>query len=304
MTFGGAGSNSLSETWFYGLGSEYRTFGAGCQSAPQGCKPCISTNWTNTLAGSTTQEKRIAIFELSRDVINICGATLYCSARNGTEEVTVSIYDDDRSGPGKVLRSTKIRVGPTAAVHTAKFPVLRLEASTAYYIAFDNADKLKLPISKTGSKVLHYEASASTWTFQFEHPWQYQVLCDSGLRIPRLSSTERPTIDSTFHVALENAPNNRPSILFVGFSDTAWGSIKLPLELKPFAPGCTIFSSGELPLGFVTDGNGAASVPLRIPNLASLRNLVFFNQFFISDPAANGFGLIMSNAAKATIRDL
>ena len=67
------------------------------------------------------------------------------------------------------------------------------------------------------------------------------------------------------------------------------------------APNCTLLSSLEALLAVPTGANGAASLPLSIPNDARLIGAQFFNQFIVIDSGANSLGMAFSNGGEAKI---
>ena len=75
----------------------------------------------------------------------------------------------------------------------------------------------------------------------------------------------------------------------------------MPWDLTTLgAAGCRVFASGDILLGINTNASGASTSNFNIPNNAALFNGVFFNQYALSD-AANGFGIVLSNAGRGKI---
>ena len=51
----------------------------------------------------------------------------------------------------------------------------------------------------------------------------------------------------------------------------------------------------------LTDGGGAAVVPVSVPNDPALLDAAFFEQFAVLDLAANSFGFAFSNAGAGVV---
>ena len=136
------------------------------------------------------------------------------------------------------------------------------------------------------------------------HPC-YEVLCLGGGvpgAVPSLSANGAPSLGGTFDVALSGAVPNSAAVLVLGNSDAVWQGAQLPLSLAALgAPGCALLVSGDATRLVATDANGAAAVPISVPNVASLLDATFFEQFAVLDPAANGFGFAFSNAGAGVV---
>jgi len=89
--------------------------------------------------------------------------------------------------------------------------------------------------------------------------------------------------------------------MLLGSSKTSWGSVPLPYDLTPLGmPGCTAYISGDVAVG-VLNIFGRASLTFFLPQDANLLGQSFFAQGFVLDPATNGLGAIVSNAAESVI---
>jgi len=118
------------------------------------------------------------------------------------------------------------------------------------------------------------------------------LLVESGL----------PWIGSSINVGLFGGVASAPALLHVGFSKTTWNSLTLPFDLGALnAPGCAILASGQVVLGATTSGLGSTQVTIAIPNDPVLPGVVFYNQWFVLNPAANPLGLGASGGGQGTI---
>lgn len=88
------------------------------------------------------------------------------------------------------------------------------------------------------------------------------------------------------------AGTSRPAAMFIGVSQTAWGSVTLPHDLTPYGfPGCRLWTSVDAIVTGSTDASGilgrfAVTLPLPYdPNLAGLR---LYCQDIVVDPTFGG----------------
>jgi len=281
--------------------AKYSSFGAGCPGASQGCSACFKTNWTLNLDNKTTTATKVGILEYSVPKTNVCGIDLYTRSQAGSVSVQVDIQDFDvRSAlPGKLLRSGTVQVGATAGIYTATFPALAVGQTQLLVITINNADKLILPVSKTGQTQPHYEFRNNKWnpTLFSSHNWMYRVHCDRGFQSPVLMHEGVPVIGGSFKLNLTAARSNSAAVLLFGASDKNWGALALPFT---YASGCQLLVSADQLVQMPTGGTGTASVQVPVPNSKDLVNLVLFNQFLVVDPV-NSVGLVSSNAGRASI---
>ena len=118
-------------------------------------------------------------------------------------------------------------------------------------------------------------------------------LGSNGL-FPRLGVRGRPAVDNTFTITLRGAPAGAPALLNLGDSRD--------IDLTPFgAPGCAAYSDPNgINTGANADANGAASVPIPLPNDPALVGLRLDFQWFLVDLPANTLGFTASQAAAIT----
>jgi len=75
----------------------------------------------------------------------------------------------------------------------------------------------------------------------------------------------------------------------LGFSNTDWSGIPLPLNLGFLGmPACDLLVAPHISVGLTTTafgpGNGRAILPVPIPGTPSLVGLPFFAQWYVVDP--------------------
>ncbi|MCC6782090.1 MAG: S8/S53 family peptidase [Planctomycetes bacterium] len=123
-----------------------------------------------------------------------------------------------------------------------------------------------------------------------------------GVVAPKLTADRAPRLGETMLVALRNAPPCSMAALVHGADATTWGTYALPVEFDPLgAPGCRLLVRPDALLSVGIDANGQGVVPVSIPNLPSVTGEIFYQQFLVLDPAANGLGLTVSDGARARV---
>ncbi|MGE0144954.1 MAG: hypothetical protein AB7I19_16900 [Planctomycetota bacterium] len=111
-----------------------------------------------------------------------------------------------------------------------------------------------------------------------------------------------PQIGTTFLADITGMPSGGGGYaVLLGFRTDFWGAFLLPLDLAAvFMPGCSLYQDVAIATGGAQAG-GTATYSLAIPNDTGLLGLSFYNQVVVVDPAANAFGLTVSNGKRGCI---
>ena len=139
---------------------------------------------------------------------------------------------------------------------------------------------------------------SDTWEYQTSNPASYSPAggpCGGTAGAPTLVATT-PWLGQSFTITVGNLPATSPAFLYLGLSDTTWGTISLPLSLGFLgAANCTLNVSADFLFG-LNNQSGTATWTVPIPNLAVLAGLPFFNQAYAGgDTTSNPVGLVVSN---------
>jgi PKD repeat protein len=119
--------------------------------------------------------------------------------------------------------------------------------------------------------------------------------CPGTLGITNLSGTQ-PQLGSTLAVTMNNLPF-AAALMITGVSNTISSVGPLPVDLTILGmPGCAGRVSLDL-TDFVVGVGTAATWNITFPNNPVFSGLLFYNQAFVLDPAANAFGFVTSDAA-------
>jgi hypothetical protein len=124
--------------------------------------------------------------------------------------------------------------------------------------------------------------------------------CLGSRGVPTLQpqSNALPRVNTPFTVQANNLPLTGPAFLFFGLSNTNYGPTPLPFDLAPVgAPGCNLAVSGDLLFGF-PNILGVGTWTFTVPNQPGV---VFYQQAFAFDPAANSLGLTVTNGGRGTV---
>jgi hypothetical protein len=125
----------------------------------------------------------------------------------------------------------------------------------------------------------------------------------SGGTQPQIGNNTLPYLGQTFEITLTDALPNNFVMLFAGWSNVNSTYGPLPLDLTFLgAPGNTLYASVDFKAQFITDANGAATLPIGLPPNPALDGRHLYFQWYVDDPTANLRGLTLSNAGDALMR--
>jgi hypothetical protein len=288
---------------FCDFDASFAAYGAGCRTAPQSCAVAYGQNWPAALANQTTTATKIGVLDFGRPQTNICGIDLFTKSRSGDVTVTVGIAEFATNGvPGPLLASGQVSVGTTEQIYSVKLPPTLVAKDAIYIIVFDNADKLVLPTTTTGTDSLYYEWRSNAWVDvpKYDMRFVYRVYNETGGLIPLLANTGVPALGKSFSIGLSRAPTNRAALLFLGRSKTQWGALPLPFDLAAYgAPGCSLLAAGDLALTLTTSATGTHSLNLSPPLDKQLCSTSLYSQYIVLDPSANRLGFVFTNGGDA-----
>jgi len=280
----------------------FTEFGAGCESSVAiPAPPCAESNPSGgTLTNATSPDEWVfRVNTTTSDPIE--SFELYCrSVGGGPVTVPARVYTG--SQPGNLpIATTTMTIGGTAGFYTATFdPPLNI--SGIFHIGVDStAQDVYLPVLTTGSVFVGYSRpnAQSPWTVQVTNP-SYRVNCAPEFQVPALDHTGLPTLGSSFDIELTEAPATTFAIMVQGLSDQVWSGGSLPLTL-PTTQGCDLLVANDVTDAVITDGAGAASYPIAVPNTPALGGLEIFYQWVVLDGPANPIGLVTSNGGRARL---
>jgi len=151
--------------------------------------------------------------------------------------------------------------------------------------------------------------TASSYTLDAFSDWRFGPRQNNGCKHPQASraATHSVTYRSPGNVWDFNGwswlPKAIPAILTVGVSNTQWGPIKLPLDLKPFgAPGCIVHNDWALVVPGVTQpiSSGFIGIKITTPADPRLVGMTTYSQYVFLDAGANALGLFTSEGSAQT----
>lgn len=126
-----------------------------------------------------------------------------------------------------------------------------------------------------------FARTADTWERDPSQPGiaTFGVGCAGSAGVPAMAATNLPTPGGSLGLVVNNLPAAAGLCYFgIGFSNTSWNSVPLPLDLGIVGlPGCTDYIS--IAAGVVVPaGGGNSALTLAIPNNAALLGLRYFVQ--------------------------
>lgn len=127
--------------------------------------------------------------------------------------------------------------------------------------------------------------------------------CPGTAGIPTLTAAanQLPRLGDSFPILVTNLPPGQPVAIGLGSSDRTWGALALPFPLDFLGmTGCVLYARADVTVP-LANPSGTATWLLSIPDEPALVGAVFYNQAFVQDPAANAFGLTVSNGSAGTV---
>lgn len=124
----------------------------------------------------------------------------------------------------------------------------------------------------------------------------------SNRKAPLLSFDTPPALGSSNKAVLTDLASGARAALFFGTSDTSYGAIKLPFELKSLgAAACWLRTDVLLVFPNVANAQGRCDFTLTFPNESRFRGATITTQGLVFDSRANTLGLALSRLAKARL---
>jgi hypothetical protein len=230
--------------------------------------------------------------------------TIGVHAVNGT---AYAIYRDFAGGGAMVLASKSLQDASFRHV-TDIMPASA--AKNVYYMPNVRGSLQPFPSNSIlcDLDLVYYDRSGTKARLIFEgldlcSTGTYGTACKGSSGTPSLSFGALPRVGKPFSIELSSARATTATLFFLGGSNTSWGAIPLPFDLKLLgAPGCSLYSSLDASFGLATDAKGAAAVQFSLPNTPGLANSTVYTQFLIVDPGANNGNLVMTEGGRFTIR--
>lgn len=286
------------------------------------------STWTQVLTPTTflSRESPAMCYDAGRGVIVLFGgwyaaspATMYADTweydgSDWTQRVTPTIpiaryrasmvYDSARGrvvlyggfGNGTALTDTWEYDGNDWTQVGAVGPA----RSTECYASFD----------QTLNQVLHFGGSGPGGNSSDTHVWSgptsaifasYGAGCAGGAGIPVLQAPSAPRLGQNFQVDLVSLSPIAVPFLVIGYGNTDWATIPLPLDLGLFGlNGCALQVAIDATLQLPNLG-GAATLQVPIPAFSATLNAQIWLQGLMLDPLAANGQISMSNAAHTVV---
>ncbi len=292
-------------------------FGHGCNGGTQSF--CIAQNDQNPVLTqrSLPNEYAYAVLNTTAAPLEVVGFELFVeSVSLAPATIQTGLYFD-AAGPTATAHTNPLTsanslgtmdvAGPPAWYRTYVNPPVTIAPGAAFWISADT-NAVRPPDSSNGSP----GPAASKWrrppfgttawatTGIIQNP-TFRIVCYSGQGpVPYLTNTGLPVLGQSYSLDLKRGVPGTFAFMITGLNDTMWAAFPLPYELSPFgAPECWNFTSSDVAVLAILDGNGEGSHSLAVPNNPNLSGLTLFHQ---AAPFTfnNVLGLAPTNAARAT----
>lgn len=295
----------------------YETFGSGCANIGTSVLSVNPNPQASNFSPSTGPNEYAYPINVAATKVTVCtGVRFFTQSRGSTETVEARIYLPDTSAPSDPsttpLDVTKLTIGPNADYYEAFFNQPHV-ITGPFWVSFDNyatytatsqgpavvsASNLSTGTNVSGVFWRRPNFSNFTWTSTVSVDKPSYEIMTGGSPPAILSAPGVPTLGQPFQFDLTQAPTG-PVIGVMGFDDSMFGSVPLPLDLLTIAPGCWLFTSLDLTLPTVS--NGQAQLVIPIPNVPAYQGIRFYNQWLIPSAGANALNVILSNAGEGVI---
>ena len=142
--------------------------------------------------------------------------------------------------------------------------------------------------------------SADTWETSSFHAFGRG--CPGSAGLPRMLPAQPPVAGQPFSVVLTGLPVQQPGFAFIGFSNSSWGLITLPVELSPVGmPGCVLYTPLDLTFAVASTGS-TGSLPWGLVVPPGSQGTLFFCQAAFPDAGTNPAGLVTTNGVRAVVQ--
>jgi hypothetical protein len=289
----------------------YQLFGVGCEgSVPQPPPPCPELNATGGTLTNTTRDNEYCYTVAQTDTLTVTGFEIWTASTGGTVSVPAALYLDNSGAPSATPAATAtVSVGSQPGFYTAQLsqPV---QVSGTFYLGLDTSAQNAFLSNLTsgaggGGYYRDLVNGPANWTGSglVQRP-AWRVLCQQqpAGKVPALSFDGLPQLGAAYDPKVADAAPQTFALLASGLDRTVYQGVPLPIQL-PNAPGCELLVSADALDLVVTDGGGAASYQLAIPNVAAIVGTELHHQWLIWDPTVNSLGVVTSNAGTATVQN-
>ena len=278
-------------------GSSQTPSAAACSSYNMLAKTTMAGGNTNVFAtGSWVASPAQVVF----------GASVRTKAKTASGgKVTCQIAIVDTAGMPTTVNAATCVInvsGTNFATYSGKFakPIV-LKPGTRYALVHSGDGQVDHPRNADANavRVAHYwhPPSSTTWSGPWSSvSWAVQVDCLGGPgRVPEISNTGEPKINTSFAVNLAKAAAHAPCALIIG-------ATRAKIDLTGLgAPGCTLLASTDITLAMKADAAGTAVTTLKVPNNSYYVAKKFAFQWAVIDAKANRLGVALTSGGEATI---
>jgi len=285
-------------------------FGQGCVSSVATPTPnCPQLNAGGGSLSNTTRDNEYCYQVTNSSSYEVTGFTIFsATTTGGNVTVPAHIYLDNGGPQSSPVATTTITVGGTPGFYTATFsqPV---PVTGTYYLGFDSSSQnVYLSNLTSGSPGVGYWRDPANgtpnWTQSglIDQPaWTVSCQASSAFLTPSIGITGTPTLGQTYLPRVTDAPAATFALLASGLTNQTYQGLPLPLAI-PGAPGCDLLVSADVVSMTTTSVAGTGSLPIAVPNQASLVGLEVFHQWIVGDLPANSLGFVVSDGGVVTIR--
>lgn len=311
---------ALAATVYAQTPATYAEYGNGCNGNPIVTAYAINAASPTLTVSSLPNEYAFPVFNSTAAPVQVLGFDVYTRTNTLAVEVGNAGVFRDNSGAGATTHTqpapTGEGVGTIEVTGTpgwfsvAVSPPVMVQPGEAFWVQMDAYSKIAPPQNTAGGTAapatIYYRRptlNAYAWTASVSvtRPILRVTAASAASAVASLIHTTLPVSGQTLSLTIQNGPALATALVSLGFSDTLWLGLPLPLDLAIVGvPNCTVFASLDHFFAVQLDGTGTGTWSLPIPNGANLHGLRFFNQALILG-APNPLSAHLTNAGRGTI---
>lgn len=284
--------------------------------------PCLSAfDNPNYLAGTTMGGPNLLLgIKLTNGPLPILafGGEVFTGNRTGPNTLGIWSHDVATDQPGSMLVTGSWNSAGPLGWEGASFigGPTQIAANQTFWLVWgpQNGAQISAEANNrtTGQPYRGSFDNGQSWNGPFiSYDWKFRIWCSplasfttfgsgcagSNGRVPAMGASGAPQIGTNFALQLSSALPNTTAYAFLGMSNGLWaGAFNLPFDLGPYgAPTCMILVDLLAEAAMPTDGLGAASLQLGVPNLAAMAGVSLYAQWLVVDPTANALQIVTSD---------
>ncbi len=287
---------------------DFQVYGQGCTGTGQQPAVCASLNDNGGTLTNTTRANEYCYRVVNTQALQVESFEIFTASTTGGDVTVDALLYLDAGGlpAASPAAQVSITVGSTPGFYLATLPT-PLNVTGDFYVGLDHSAQTtylsNLSGGTAGAGFWRRPVLTGNWAQSglIQAP-SFRIRCAGGGTnlVPQLGNDGTPLIGRSYDVTLSGAAAGVPAVGLLGLSDQVFAGGSLPLPI-PGAPGCSLLASTDDSVQVTTDGRGAGSFTIPVPNDTNLIGAHVYHQWIVIDAGANQIGLAVSDGGRALI---